>query len=193
MRRITRNASRLRVVPGRTAVTLAVAAALLLSGCGSSESEQAAGGKPKAATNAAVTARPDMVAAVSSTKTPSIVELRFNIPERPTIGQPAQIQFSLTPSVDLERLVARFQVPEGLELVSGAETARMDHPTPGAEITHTLTVIPKTDGIFNITAVVLTDTSTESVARTFSIPLIAGSGLSEAPPPSNAPPTSRSN
>jgi hypothetical protein len=128
-----------------------------------------------------------MVAAVSSSKTPGNVELRFTIPERPQIGQRTQIELSLIPTVELERLVARFQVPDGLELVSGSETPRVDRPAPGAEISHTLVVVPKSDGIFNITAVVLTDSATESVSRTFSIPLIAGAGLPEAPP--EAPPT----
>jgi hypothetical protein len=158
--------------------------ALTLPGCGSSEPETAAGGGKPGTQTKAPTARPDMVAAVSATRggAPGNVELRFNIPDRPTIGQPTTIQLSLTPAVELERLLARFQVPEGVELVSGAETPRFDRPTPGVEITHTLTVIPKADGIFNITAVVLADSPTDSVARTFSIPLIAGAGLPEAPP-----------
>jgi hypothetical protein len=122
-----------------------------------------------------------MVAAVSNSKSRSTVDVRFAIPERPVVGQPVEIQLSLTPSVELERLVARFQVPEGVQLVSGEETGHHDQPALGAEISHTLTVVPKADGIYNITAVVLTDSDKESIARVYSIPLIAGAGLAELP------------
>jgi len=170
---------------------LIMTGALMLAGCGSSDPATGAGKNSKRGASAPV--RPDMVAAVSSSKTPGNVELRFNIPERPVIGQRTEIQLSLTPNVELERLVARFQAPEGLELVAGAETARLDRPAPGVEISHTLTVIPKSDGIFNITAVVLTDTATDSLTRTFSIPVIAGAGLPEAPPAAPAPASSQRN
>lgn len=164
-----------------------LAAALILGGCGSSEPD--AGSDTTKVNKAARPApRADAVAAVSGSKAPAAVELRFVIPEAPVVGQPLAIQLTLTPMVELERLVARFQVPEGLELVSGAETGRLDHPAPGTEISHTLTVRPKADGIYNITAVVVTDSATESVARTFSIPLIAGAGFPELPPAANASP-----
>lgn len=164
-----------------------LAAALLVGGCGSSEPEAGSANNPKANTGARPP-RADTVAAVSSSKAPAAVDLRFVIPEAPVVGQPLAIQLTLIPTVELERLVARFQVPEGLELVSGAETGRLDKPAPGAEISHTLTVRPKADGIYNITAVVVTDSATESVARTFSIPLIAGAGFPELPPAANASP-----
>jgi translocon-associated protein (TRAP) beta subunit len=196
MRPVRPKASNSNRASGVRVAILIVSGVLMLAGCGSSESDGAkAGGKDPGKTSAGVpkTARPDMVAAVSSSKAPGNVELRFNIPERPLVGQRTEIQLSLVPTVELERLVARFQVPEGLELVSGAETPRIDRPPPGNEISHTLVVIPKADGIFNITAVVLTDTPTDSVSRAFSIPLIAGAGFPEAPPPTSPPPPSRPN
>jgi hypothetical protein len=166
-----------------TAIAVGMAAGLALIGCGSSDSEEGGGGATKKITRTPSVARPDMVAAVSSSKLPGAVALRFAIPQRPVVGQRVEIQLSLTPSVPLERLVAHFQAPEGLELVSGAETRLVGRPTLGDEISHTLTVIPRSDGIFNITAVVLTDSATESLARTFSIPVIAGAGVPEFLPP----------
>ena len=162
-------------------------AVVALGGCGFSGSDSGTGASastPKGARAAHQIARPDMVAAVSSNKSPGAVEVRFTIPERPIVGQPLDIQLSLTPSIELERLVARFQVPEGVQLVSGAETGH-DRPAIGTEISHTLTVVPKADGIYNITAVVLTDSDKASIARTFSIPLIAGAGLADLPPTAN--------
>jgi hypothetical protein len=41
-----------------------------------------------------------------------------------------------------------------------------------------VTIVPQHNGIFYVTAVVLTDSSDDTFARTFSIPVIAGEGLS---------------
>lgn len=194
MRRVTRSASRFTIASGVARVmALIVTGTLMLGGCGSSDPDPAATGGGKPGPKTARTQQPDMVAAVSSSKFPGNVELRFNIPQRPVIGQPTEILLSLIPSVELERLVARFQASEGLQVVSGAEMALVERPTPGVEITHKLTVVPKADGIFNITALVLTDSPTESVSRTFSIPLIAGSGFPEPPPATGGSPAARPN
>jgi hypothetical protein len=48
-------------------------------------------------------------------------------------------------------------------------------------LNHTLSVTAKTDGILYVSAVVLADSDSASVSRTFFIPLIAGRGLTELP------------
>jgi hypothetical protein len=68
-----------------------------------------------------------------------------------------------------------------LQIVSGAESEHFEHPAKGTPVKHKLTVVAKTDGIFYVTAVVLADSESESIARNFSMPLIAGQGLSESP------------
>jgi hypothetical protein len=53
-------------------------------------------------------------------------------------------------------------------------------------------VTPKADGIFYVTATVISDSSTGSLARLYSIPIIAGAGLPELPPAAaQAAPTTR--
>jgi hypothetical protein len=160
---------------------------LVLCGCGSSEPDPSSGtspsGKPKPGRPAG---RPDMVAAVSASKSPGPVEVRFALSGRPVVGQPLEIHLSLTPVAELDRLYARFQAGEGLDMVKGAETAHVDRPPRNTEIVHTVTVTPKSDGIFYVTAIVLCDSPTDSVSRIYSIPIIAGAGISEAPPPAAA-------
>jgi hypothetical protein len=160
-------------------------AAFALTGCGSAEPDPAASGTPASGNprSAVSGGRPDMVAAVSASKTPGAAEVRFALSGRPTVGQPVDIQLALTPTVELDRLYARFQGSEGLDLVKGGETAHYEQPSRGKELSHTVTVIPRSDGIFNVTAVVLSDSDTESIARTYTIPIIAGAGLPELPPP----------
>jgi hypothetical protein len=110
-----------------------------------------------------------------------IVDLKFKLTRRPAVGEPVDIELALIPNEDLERLFARFQVSDGLQLLSGAQTERFEHPAKGEPLAHKLTVTAQTDGIFYVTAVLLADSETESIARTFSFPLIAGKGLPELP------------
>jgi hypothetical protein len=129
----------------------------------------------------------DMVAAFSATRgDPGLVDLRFKLLKRPAVGEPVEIDLALIPTVELEQLFARFQAADGLQIVSGAETEHFEHPAKGAPVSHKLTVTAKTDGIFYVTAVVLADSDKQSVARTFSFPLIAGQGLTELPSAASA-------
>jgi hypothetical protein len=105
---------------------LVLAAALLCSGCGSSEPDPAAsGGATSVRPKSGAPARPDMVAAVSA--------------------------------------------------------ERLEHPAIGTPLPHVVTVIPRGDGIFYVTAVIVSDSPTESVSRNYAIPIIAGTGLAELP------------
>ncbi len=167
--------------------------AMVLGGCGSSDpdptSGTAASGKAKTARPAG---RPDMVAAVSASRSAGAVDVRFALGGRPVVGQPLDIRLALTPVIELDRMYARFQASEGLEMVKGAETDRFERPAVNAEVAHTVTVTPKSDGIFYVTATVLSDSPKESVSRIYSIPIIAGAGISEAPPAAATRPQSRS-
>jgi hypothetical protein len=165
-------------------------AAVGLTACGSSDPDPSAptagSGKHKSARSAS---SPDMVAAVSASKTPGPVDVKFALAARPAVGEPVDIRIVLTPTAELERVYARFQPSEGLDLVKGGETGQIEHPAVGTDIEHTVTVTPKADGIFNLTATVISDSSTESVSRIYSIPIIAGAGLPELPPAHAAPTT----
>jgi hypothetical protein len=161
-------------------IAMALAAAVSLLGCEPGESEGATSTsgttarKPTAADS-------EMVAAVSATRGPGVVDLKFALAKRPKVGEPVDIELSITPSMPLDRLFARFQVVEGLELVSGGETEQLENAPGGVAVGHKVTVLPQADGIFYLTAVVLADSEKESIARTFMIPIIAGQGLMAAP------------
>lgn len=166
-------------------VAMALAAGLSLTGCDSADTQAAAATSTSTPASPRVTAasEADMVAAVSGSRESGLVDLKFRVTRRPALGEPLDIEFAITPAGELEHLFARFQVTEGLQLVSGGETEHLDNPAPRVPVGHKVTIIPRTDGVFAITAVVLADSDTESVARTFSIPIIAGQGMSEPPAP----------
>ncbi len=167
-------------------IALAGAATAALAACGSWVDQGVARMKgllPHHAPPAAVQqARPpafdrDMVAAVSGgTGNDMPVKVRFALRDRPEIGKSATLDLEVVPSAQLDRLVAVFHAQDGLSVSAGAQPAQSDHPEPGIPIAHELTIVPQRDGIFYLDATVLVDFGNESVARTFTIPVIAGSG-----------------
>jgi Translocon-associated protein beta (TRAPB) len=121
----------------------------------------------------------DMVAAVSASKGPP-VELKFSMPVRPEVGQAAEIDVAVIPSQPLPDSVSvSFQVVDGLDIVDGSQMERVEKLTAGTPIHHVLKVLPKRDGIFALTAVVSYTASNQEMNRMFSIPVIAGVGLTD--------------
>jgi hypothetical protein len=168
------------------AVALGLGLFLILTGCEPADPNAANSTSTRSTPSKAVTPASgdaDMVSAFSNRAAgqPGLVELKFKLTQRPAVGEPVDIQMELIPTVELERLFARFQVAEGLQIVSGAESDHFEHPARGVPVGHKMTVTARSDGIFYVTAVVLADSDKESVARTFSFPLIAGQGLLEQP------------
>lgn len=175
-----------------TALRLALVAALALNvaGLGACSRENDEAGNAAAGVHLKKSARskvphtnPDMVAAVSGAKQPGPAELRFEIANKPEVGKPVEIHLELIPNSGVERMLATFTAGEGLELKTGNATPTYAQPEAGKSIEHTVTVVPKANGIFYVTATVQTDTETESMARIFTIPLIAGEGLSAVAQP----------
>jgi hypothetical protein len=153
-----------------------------LDGCGKNEHAVSAapGSRPavKKPADAAELSLANMVSAVSSGKPSEEMELKFELRARPVVGQPVDIELAIVPGQDLNRVYATFQADDGLELAKGDKTPEIDHPPTGVPILHTLTIVPERDGVFNVNAVVLADSSTQSVTHSFSIPVIAGAGIS---------------
>lgn len=127
----------------------------------------------------------DMVIAVSNgTGTSVPVEVRFALRERPEIGQAAELDLEVIPSAPVDRLIATFYAEEGLSVSDGAQPTERDRPEPGVPISHRLMIVPQRDGIFYVNATVLADFNNESVAHTFTIPVIAGEGAgADSPSP----------
>ena len=174
--------TRLRACASHVSVAaVALAIALALPGCNSQPDPTEPASTTAGAAKPSAAAQGDMVAAFSANRPQTgLVDLKFLISKRPQVGEPVEIELALTPAVQLEGLFARFQAAEGLQLISGAETQHLEHPATGVPVGHHVTVLAKADGIYYLTAVVLADSEKESVARTFSIPIIAGLGQAEA-------------
>lgn len=119
----------------------------------------------------------DMVTAVSAGKSELPVDVKFSLRQRPELGQSIALDLQVIPSAPLDRLITSFHAEDGLALGDGAQPIVHDRPDPGVPIEHTLTLTARQDGIFYVNATVLADSGTESIARTFTIPVIAGAGV----------------
>ncbi len=173
----------------------ALAATVILFGCGSGETPGVAGGaaKPAAAprkVQSGDVVSPNMVSAVGGAHTGrAAVQLKFELRQRPDVAQPLDIDIVILPaSADLDRLYGKVETGDGLELAEGAQIAPTERPVEGIPIRHSIKVLPKKDGIFTVNAVVSADAAGQSWSQTFSIPVIVGAPLPEVPakPPSSA-------
>jgi hypothetical protein len=162
--------------------------AALISGCSREDTPSAGEKRAAARSKKSAPENPvnqDLVVAPTSARAPGLVQLKFAVTQKPEIGQPVDIELALIPVEGIEKMLATFQANEGLELRAGAKTPTYEKPAAGATVSHTLTIVPSRDGIFYVTAVVLAESTTDSVVRTFSIPVIAGQGLSATNPAAN--------
>jgi hypothetical protein len=161
----------------------ALAATVMLFGCGSGESPGIAGTAPSAAAAPRKpvpggVVSPNMVSAVSSARTgPASVQVKFELRERPDVAQPLDIDLVILPGpATVDRLYGRVEVADGLQLTEGAQIAPSDRPGDGIPIRHSIKVLPTRDGIFTVNAVVSVDSAGQSWSQTFSIPVIVGAG-----------------
>jgi hypothetical protein len=162
----------------------ALAATVMLCGCGSGETPGVAGGAPNPAAatrkpQPGEVVSPNMVSAVSSARTgPASVQVKFELRERPDVAQLLDIDLVILPgSATVDRLYGRVEVADGLQLTEGAQIGPTDRPGDGIPIRHRIKVVPRRDGIFTVNAVVSVDSAGQSWSQTFSIPVIVGAGL----------------
>lgn len=154
---------------------LACGAALLLTACGGSAPDKEAAQQPAAGQATEETAS-KMVSAVSSGKPGAAVDLKFDIAQRPRVGESLPIAIVVTArAADIAKLEVFFQSTDGIQVVDGLKLEAPANPTNGQEFTHTVTVLPQRDGVAYLSAVAMAETGPGgSVARTFAIPIIVG-------------------
>jgi hypothetical protein len=179
-------------------LTLIVLAAALLGGCGSHSPGAGPAGQSasKAAAKKPLTREDEfsrnMVSAVAANK-PSMVpvQVKFDLRDRPDVGQPVQVDLAIVPmSASVDRVSGKVEGEDGLELTEGAEIAATERPAEGVPIRHAVKVLPRRQGIFTVRAVVTVDAGGVASTESYSMPVIAGAGAGENPgkpgPPATA-------
>jgi hypothetical protein len=157
-------------------------AAAAVSAChGDSGTPAAAAPKPAPPSNAAAPAKKGpsaadltagMVEAAAQGKSTLPVLLKFDLPQKPQIGQALQVDIAVMPQIAASPAAIQVTGAEGLEVAS--DTSKIEIPTvEGGEVyRQSLKVTPTVDGVLllGLTVSLKHDEITES--RGFSIPLI---------------------
>jgi hypothetical protein len=100
--------------------------------------------------------------------------LKFRLDARPVVGTPLQIERALVPSANsgITHIHGSLQAGEGLQLQS-QRTFDINSPQDGVTLRQEVTVVPQQDGVLSLSATLLIDFDNGTLARTYSIPLIA--------------------
>ncbi len=114
-----------------------------------------------------------MVQAASQGKSLVDVDLKFELAQRPTLGQPLEIDLALIPQLAASPVSISVSGAEGMDLA--ADSRQFDFPSveSGEVYRHTLTVTPNAEGllILVLTAAVKHEDATDS--KVFAIPILA--------------------
>ncbi|MFT3905548.1 MAG: hypothetical protein QM718_04500 [Steroidobacteraceae bacterium] len=146
---------------------------LVLTACSRDAGPQSAAGSTVAGVATQVRAAgEDWVAAVSSAKIRTPIDLKFRLKQRPRIDQPLEIELAL--DVDersqVQRIVLNFSGLTGLDVVSDARLS-IEQPEGGTQV-KTLVVMPRKSGVYYVTATAIVDGGALSISRVYSIPVI---------------------
>jgi hypothetical protein len=115
----------------------------------------------------------DMVAAVTDGVSDTPVSVAYRLTARPQLKQPVVMEVAITPDKSVKVLSMHVSIRggEGLELKS---EPRLEIADAGASdvFRESVTVVPQQQGVLQLHLTVLADSSTSSLARSYSIPLL---------------------
>jgi hypothetical protein len=127
---------------------------------------------------------PDMVAAVSSGKTATMLGMHFALRATPKVNEALPVDIAIIPHRDFTALQAHFESRDGLTLTAGDLLAQQGDAPAEKALTHQLVLLPDREGLFMLTAIVETEGADGTVSRVFSIPVI----VAPSNPPASEPP-----
>lgn len=116
-----------------------------------------------------------MVAAVTNPAKPGApVELKFELKNRPQAGVPLPIELAFVPLQDTDYLRATFIATDGLAVHQSPTTPEYRNVEAGGIYRYTLNVVPRGDGVYYASVIVVMELPNGAEARSFSIPVIVG-------------------
>lgn len=174
----------------RASCLAALSAGLLLAGCGDPPPEA----KPAAASDKPAGPKladpgANMVAAVPAGKSSKYIGVHFSLGNSPTVNQALPIDIAVIPHENYSSLRGRFEVQDGLTLMSGDALALTKDAKAEVPLKHQIVLMPARAGVYMITASIETEGEEGMVSRVFSIPVIVSA---VAPPAGPAPPAAPS-
>jgi hypothetical protein len=174
-------------------IGVAMLATLLAAGCGGGDGEDAA------KTQESAKARPDatdpasskdataevasvkptdkearLASAVADSKTTAPVDLLYDLPAKPEVGQPFTVEFAVKPRVQADVLDVEVADSPGLT-IQGERQARFQAVEAGQPYTFQLQVVGNAAGLYYVSVTAKIATQVQTEARAFSVPVVIGS------------------
>jgi hypothetical protein len=114
-----------------------------------------------------------MVEAVSQGKSQLAVQLKFHLRQKPTVGQPLDVDIAVISQIDSGAAEVQITGGDGLTVAAGASQIELSNLQAGEVYRQSFKVTPTADGVLllGLTLSVKHDEMTDS--RVFSIPVIA--------------------
>jgi hypothetical protein len=111
----------------------------------------------------------------------AVVDLKFELKSRPEVGKPLTIDVALLPTVNTDVMNITYLAADGLTVQPTPMPSKYERVQAGSVYRNQAIVTPKENGVFSLSAIVMVQTATGDVTRTFSIPVVIG-----APPDDEA-------
>ncbi len=174
------------------ALMLLILAGALASACDDAPPAKPAGGSATASKPSKVEglAPPNMVSAVSASKTAGLIGVHFKLEAPPVVGKPVGVEIAIIPHRQFNALHALFETPETVILATGDRFEAPGSVKAETVFSHKLVVQPKQEGVFLITAAVESESEEGTVTRLYSMPVIVYGPLPQPKPAATPPPAS---
>ncbi len=113
-----------------------------------------------------------MVEAVSLAKSSVPVGLKFQLTQRPAMGQPLEVVVAVLPEVAADSATLQVAASDGLQLVAGNTSREIPSIEAGQVYKESIMVTPTTEGVQLLTLTVVLKHDESSDTRGFSVPVI---------------------
>jgi hypothetical protein len=173
----------------RNGRTLPLCAIALLTAC-HGDSNQAPLGAAVRHTSAPAAAKPGptpneltagMVEAVTVGKSTVPVTVKFDLPERPVVGQPLDVVVAIMPQIAADPAVLVATGSDGLQLAPGGGPVEIPSVEPAQVYRHDIRMIPTAEGVYLISLSVSLKHDEMTETRTFALPVIVSPSADPAP------------
>jgi hypothetical protein len=113
-----------------------------------------------------------MVEAASQGKAQAAVDLKFELVQKPKVGQPLEINLALLPQVDAKSATIQLAASDGFTLGDAAGQFDIPAIAAGEVYRHTVNVLPTTEGVLLLGVTLLLKNDEGAETRAFLIPVI---------------------
>ncbi len=159
-------------------------AAVLLAACHGETADSPVAQVAPSAPPAAVVKRgptPDelttgMVEAVTIGKSAVPVDVKFDLPQRPSVGKPFQVDIAVMPQVAASSAMVQVTGTDGLQVAADAKPVEISSLDPTQVYRLSIPLTPTADGVHLLGLSVSLKDDDSSEARSFSVPIIVAPG-----------------